>query len=324
MNITQRFIPVSNKETRPGIKMVPKYITIHETDNTSAGADAEAHARLQERGNDRTASWHLQIDDQEAIQSIPFDEVAWAAGDGSNGPGNKLSIHIEICVNSDGDYNRAVRNTVEVTKQLMVQFNISISNVVQHNHWTGKNCPRYLRSGEKGIGWNDFINMVKNNPVQSILSEPVEPVFVHNNTIIQHVRALVRTDIRKAPSHQAEFVRDTLPGEEFNVFAREGDWHAVGGANWIDGNGGRNLYWIDNPSLLNNSTSARNNDISYPGHLIKKGSTGKEVERIQRVLGVSVDGIFGPKTEGAVKDFQKRHGLISDGIVGPNTWEVMF
>jgi len=65
--------------------MNPKYITIYETDNPGVGADANAQARLQERGNDRTASWHLQIDDKEAIQSILFDEVAWAAGDGRNG-----------------------------------------------------------------------------------------------------------------------------------------------------------------------------------------------------------------------------------------------
>ncbi|WML41246.1 N-acetylmuramoyl-L-alanine amidase [Neobacillus sp. OS1-2] len=108
MNIIQRFIPASNKETRPGIKMIPKYITIHETDNPGAGADASAHARLQERGNDRTASWHLQIDDHEAIQSIPFNEIAWAAGDGRNGPGNQTSIHIEICVNADGNFQKAV------------------------------------------------------------------------------------------------------------------------------------------------------------------------------------------------------------------------
>ncbi|WP_413307027.1 N-acetylmuramoyl-L-alanine amidase [Bacillus sp. 1P10SD] len=251
MKIIQRLIPASNKDTRPGIKMVPKYITIHETDNTSLGADAEAHARLQERGNDRKASWHLQIDDQEAIQSVPFDEVAWAAGDGRNGSGNKKSIHIEICVNSDGDYRKAVENTVDVTKQLMVQFNIPISNVVQHNYWTGKNCPRYLRNGEMGVNWKDFINLL--NSKGGLTTQPqsplAEPVFVDSNTIIQRVRALVRTDIRKAPTHHSEFVRDAIPGEEFNVFAREGDWHNVGRDNWIDGNGGKNLYWIDNPAL---------------------------------------------------------------------------
>jgi len=324
MNINQRFIPASNKETRPGIKMTPKYITIHETDNPDAGADANAHARLQERGNDRKASWHLQIDDQEAIQSIPFDEVAWAAGDGRNGPGNLKSIHIEICVNSDGDYKQAVQNTAEVTKQLLDQLNIPQSNVVQHNYWTGKNCPRNIRSGEKGLSWNDFINMVKGNEVHLDPPQIVEPVFVHNSTIIQRVRALVKTDIRKAPTHQSEFVRDTFPGEEFNVFAREGDWHNVGGANWIDGNGGRNLYWLDNPSLRNQATVVPKNGIPYPGHLIKTGSRGQDVELIQRALSVEVDSIFGSKTEAAVKSFQKRRGLIVDGIVGVKTWSAMF
>lgn len=324
MKIMQRFIPTSNKDTRPGIKMVPKYITIHETDNPSPGADAQAHARLQERGNDRTASWHLQIDDQETIQSIPFDEAAWAAGDGRNGTGNLKSIHIEICVNSDGDYKQAVQNTAEVTKQLLDQLNIPQSNVVQHNFWTGKNCPRNLRSGEKGISWSEFINMVNSNEVQLDPPQLVEEVFVHSSTIIQRVRALVKTDIRKAPTHQSEFIRDTFPGEEFNVFAREGDWHNIGGANWIDGNGGRNLFWIDNPSLRYPATETSKTDIPYPGRLNRIGSRGKDVELIQKALGVEVDSIFGSKTEAAVKSFQKRRGLIVDGIVGVKTWSAMF
>lgn len=163
MEIIQRLIPASNTETRPGLKLVPTYITIHETDNTSPGADAERHAELQQRGNSRQASWHVQVDDKEAIQSIPFDEVAWAAGDGYDGPGNRNSIHIEICVNSDGDFKKAVSNAAEVTRQLMQQFNISLNHIVQHNHWTGKDCPRYLRSGEKGLTWAGFLDMVKAN-----------------------------------------------------------------------------------------------------------------------------------------------------------------
>jgi peptidoglycan hydrolase-like protein with peptidoglycan-binding domain len=64
--------------------------------------------------------------------------------------------------------------------------------------------------------------------------------------------------------------------------------------------------------------------VPYPGHLFKNGSKGKDVERIQRAVGVNVDGIYGPKTEAAVKAYQKRHGLAVDGIVGPKTWSVMF
>src|SRR4051812_44950836 len=101
MEIKQLLIPASNKETRPGIPMTPKYITVHETDNTAAGANAYAHARLQYNGNSRTASWHYTVDDHEIWQSIPDNEVAWHAGDGGNGTGNRESLAVEICVNSD-------------------------------------------------------------------------------------------------------------------------------------------------------------------------------------------------------------------------------
>jgi len=45
---------------------------------------------------------------------------------------------------------------------------------------------------------------------------------------------------------------------------------------------------------------------------------------VQCALGVAVDGIFGPKTESAVKAFQKKVKIGVDGIVGPKTWEKMF
>ena len=40
-------------------------------------------------------------------------------------------------------------------------------------------------------------------------------------------------------------------------------------------------------------------------------------------LGLTVDGIFGPKTEAAVKNFQQGHHLTVDGIVGPHTWQAL-
>jgi len=64
--------------------------------------------------------------------------------------------------------------------------------------------------------------------------------------------------------------------------------------------------------------------VPYPGKVIKKGSKGKDVERIQRAVKVTADGIFGVKTEAAVKAYQKRQGLTVDGLVGPQTWNRMF
>jgi hypothetical protein len=53
--------------------------------------------------------------------------------------------------------------------------------------------------------------------------------------------------------------------------------------------------------------------------IVKRGDRGSAVRSIQRQLGLSADGVFGPMTERAVRRFQRRHDLLADGIVGPIT-----
>jgi peptidoglycan hydrolase-like protein with peptidoglycan-binding domain len=48
-------------------------------------------------------------------------------------------------------------------------------------------------------------------------------------------------------------------------------------------------------------------------------SQGRQVELLQKALGIGVDGNYGPETEQAVRSFQARHGLAVDGIAGPAT-----
>jgi hypothetical protein len=52
---------------------------------------------------------------------------------------------------------------------------------------------------------------------------------------------------------------------------------------------------------------------------LRKGDRGRAVRRLQRKLGISADGVFGPQTDRTVKRFQRRNGLVADGIVGPQT-----
>jgi len=53
---------------------------------------------------------------------------------------------------------------------------------------------------------------------------------------------------------------------------------------------------------------------------LRRGDTGKLVEIIQTKVGVQANGTFDAATEAAVRQFQRDHGLVPDGIVGPRTW----
>lgn len=166
MNIVRQIVPdhIASKVTFGGINK-KKYITIHQTGNTAVGANAQAHANLQSRGNSRAASWHYQVDDKVAIQSFEDDAQCWHASDGK-GDGNLNSIAIEICINLDGNYKKSVENGAKLTKYLMDKYNIPIENVKQHYDWYPKNCPAQIRAGKEGITWAKFLDMVKGSPVK--------------------------------------------------------------------------------------------------------------------------------------------------------------
>jgi putative chitinase len=58
--------------------------------------------------------------------------------------------------------------------------------------------------------------------------------------------------------------------------------------------------------------------------LLKLGSEGEDVKKLQTKLGIEAIGKFGPKTDAAVKAWQSANGLTADGIVGDGTWSKMF
>lgn len=93
-------------------------------------------------------------------------------------------------------------------------------------------------------------------------------------------------------------------------------------------------YYGDALEIVRNAP-IRSPSASYPGAPLRTGSVGPDVARLQYILNrVSrnypaipriepVDGIFGPRTEQAVRAFQSVFNLGVDGIVGRNTWYAM-
>ncbi|OUB63494.1 peptidoglycan recognition protein family protein [Bacillus thuringiensis] len=156
MEIRKKLVDPSKYGTKCPYTMNPEFITVHNTYN-DATAENEVSYMIR---NDNQVSFHIAVDDKEAVQGIPLERNAWHAGDG-NGNGNRKSIGVEICYSlSGGDrYYKAEDNTAIVVAQLMKQYNIPISKVRTHQSWSGKHCPhRMLDEGR----WNSFIERVQN------------------------------------------------------------------------------------------------------------------------------------------------------------------
>lgn len=147
--------------------MTPAYITIHETANTNPGATAAMHGRylLSAEAVQREVLWHFTVDDREIRQHLPTHLNGWHAGDGFDGPGNRTSIGIEICVNQDGDFDKAKANAAALVSHLIAthpSLRPYPDCIVQHNHWSGKNCPAQIRAvaGE----WERFVASIQPRP----------------------------------------------------------------------------------------------------------------------------------------------------------------
>src|SRR5215813_4252212 len=91
------------------------------------------------------------------------------------------------------------------------------------------------------------------------------------------------------------------------------------------------LVYFNDQTVINAGLSihcAGHNDHFHVRVRIKDGQIrihdrGSDVAEVQTILGIGVDGKFGPQTLLAVEAFQSTHGLISDGIVGKDTWAAL-
>ena len=159
---------------RPGLSLVPEHITIHSTGNPGSTARNE-RAWLTNPVNKRTASWHICVDEREAVEAIPPGEVAWHAGDGGSGPGNRKSIAIEIC--ESGNREKTLANAAKLTAKLLQGKGWGIDRLRRHFYWSGKACPRILMA-DNWAGWENFEREVQKHldTLKSILDQ-INPVI---------------------------------------------------------------------------------------------------------------------------------------------------
>jgi DNA/RNA endonuclease G (NUC1) len=152
IDLIEELIP-TGKPNRPGTAIAPTTITIHNTSNPTAGADAKAHSSFVRNTGyydithpDGTVtknwvSWHFTVDDKRVIRQLPSKEKAFHAG---TQQGNNSSIGIEICMHAGIDQNKANDRAARLIALLCLDLVIPTTAVVTHKSWTNKNCPQLL------------------------------------------------------------------------------------------------------------------------------------------------------------------------------------
>ena len=174
------------------------YIVIH-----YVGAESSAENNATYFANNRlTKSAHYFVDETSIWQSVEDKNVAWHCGGGLHGDEghtfykkctNSNSIGIEMCCkkSSSGWYfeDNTVRNTVDLVKCLMEQYNIPIERVIRHYDVTGKICPApYVDEQE----WTVFKNMIIREE-----EEMIEKVYHNINEVPEWAKPTMQKIISK-------------------------------------------------------------------------------------------------------------------------------
>lgn len=165
---------------RPGYAMSATTITIHNTGNPASSA-ANERAWLTNSTNARQASFHIVVDEREAIECLPLTENAWHSGDGSGvKSGNRTSIGVEIC--ESGNYAKTLDNAAVLVASMLKERGWGTDRLRRHYDWSGKICPRLMYDGGKWAGWAAFIALV-NTYLNPIKQEAVDVIVNKANVV---------------------------------------------------------------------------------------------------------------------------------------------
>ena len=139
MALIQLLISSSKYGVKCPYTMTPKGVCIHNTANDASARNEISYMQ----SNNNEVSFHIAVDDQEAIQALPFDRNAWHAGDGGNGQGNRNYIAVEICYSKSGGsrFEAAEKRAAKEVAALLKKYGWGTDKIKDHRSFSGKNCP---------------------------------------------------------------------------------------------------------------------------------------------------------------------------------------
>ena len=129
-----------------------KYISVHYTSNDDD--TAENNAKHFQKKLPKPASAHYFVDENEVVQSVPDNRVAYSVGGGkyANTKGgsfykictNTNSLSVELCNSKYAVPEKVAERAAEHIRELMKEYDIPLCRVIRHYDVTGKPCPAPL------------------------------------------------------------------------------------------------------------------------------------------------------------------------------------
>ena len=261
--------------------MKAESITVHNTWN-DASAENEVKYMI---GNNKKVSFHIAVDDKEAVQGIPLDRNAWHAGDG-NGKGNRSSIGVEICHSKSGGerFAKAERNAAELIAGMLKERGWGIDRVKKHQDWSGKYCPHRTLD----LGWERFLNMIRGYLGQATV--PVKP---------------------QAPSKPSKPSKPT--SNKINV---DGSWGQATTKALQKILGTKQDGIVSNQPTINRKYLYSASSTSWQFKKTGYSAGSNMIRALQKLIGAKVDGWFGKNSVITLQRFLK---VKADGSMGPAT-----
>ena len=214
--IKQSLVSSSKYNIKCPYSMKPVGIAIHNTYNDASAVNEISYMK----SNNNQVSFHIAVDDKEAIQGLPLDRNSWSCGDGANGQGNRKHISIEICYSKSGGvrFTNAEKLAAKVVAELLKKYNWGIDKIKAHRDFSNKNCPHRTNMTE-------FKKLVQ--------AELNNKVVTSNSSYIVKITADV-LNVRAGAGTSYKIVTTVKKNEAYTIVETKNNWGKLkSGAGWI-------------------------------------------------------------------------------------------
>jgi N-acetylmuramoyl-L-alanine amidase len=337
-DITRDYIGFGDARSGQELQDV-QYIVSHDTGNP--GSTAYANRNYFENV-DPNASAHTFIDDNHILEIIPLDEKAWhvrynvSTDDRLYGEdANDAAIGVELSYGGNINFEEAYNRYVWYHAYLADKYNLDPSeDIVAHSTLDpARRTDPQNALNKHGISWSDFINDVQ---------RAYERYFQGDESIPEPVVKGASVELPLDIGDQGQFVKEVQQdlikaGFSLPIYGADGIYgeETKRAVMRFQKKYGLTVDGLVGPQTLDKlkevlNTSKPLNEFPLPDGILQRGDEGPKVKQVQRALKElnfdpkSIDGIYGPLTEDAIRRFQSMYAaLANDGIYGPNTRRFM-